>query len=44
MPIFGSIYNFRTIDAVLKASHAKALIPGVAVYLFTNYRATLLSG
>ena len=44
MPIIGSIYNFRTIDAVLKASHAKALIPGVALYLYTNYRATRLSG
>ena len=44
MPIIGSIYNFRTIDAVLKASHAKALIPGVAVYLYTNYIATRLSG
>ncbi len=44
IPILGSIYNFRTIDAVLKASHSKALIPVIAAYLYTNYRATLLAG
>jgi predicted membrane protein len=44
IPMLGSIYNFRTIDAVLKASHAKALIPVIAVYFYTNYRATLLAG
>ena len=44
IPILGSIYNFRTIDAVMKASHAKALIPVIVAYLYTNYRATLLAG
>jgi hypothetical protein len=44
VPILGSIYNFKTIDAVLKASHAKALIPVMVAYLYVNYRATLAAG
>ena len=44
VPFAASVYNFCTVDAVLKPNHIIAVLPLEAAFLFINYNATIASG
>lgn len=43
-PAVSSIVNFMLTDVVMKASHAKVLLPVSVIYSYINYRTTLSRG